>query len=79
MTLTEYLQLLNWTGRQLKPGKRGAIPKNASSILDRLNLSPELCLHPVEHFGNRRAANRISLWSQQHQLPAVLHRHQPSC
>jgi hypothetical protein len=39
LTLAEYLQLLDWTGRQLKPGKRGAIPKNAPPILDRLNLS----------------------------------------
>lgn len=35
MTLTDYLQLLAWTGRQLKPGKRGAIPKNGPSILNR--------------------------------------------
>ena len=60
MTLPEYLQLLDWTGRQLKPGKRGAIPKNALPILDRLNLSPEHWLHTVEHFGKRRAANRIT-------------------
>jgi hypothetical protein len=60
MTLAEYLQLLDWTGRQLKPGKRGAIPKNAPPILDRLNLSAELWLHAVEHFGKRRSANRIT-------------------
>lgn len=55
MTLAEYLQLLDWTGRQLKPGKRGAILKNAPPILDRLNLSPELWLHAVEHFGDRKS------------------------
>ena len=60
MTLIEYLQLLDWTGRQLKPGKRGAIPKNAPPILDRLNLSAEMWLHSVEHFGKRRAANRVT-------------------
>jgi REP element-mobilizing transposase RayT len=58
MTLTEYLQLLDWTGRQLKTGKRGTIPKNAPPILDRLNLSVELWLHAVEHFSKRRSANR---------------------
>ncbi|RLS39390.1 MAG: hypothetical protein DWH78_05045 [Planctomycetota bacterium] len=52
--------MLDWTGRQLKPGKRGVIPKNAPPILDRLNLSAELWLHAVEHFGKRRAANRIT-------------------
>ena len=60
MTLAQYLQLLDWTGRQLKPGKRGTIPKNAPPILDRLNLSAELWLHAVEHFGKRRAANRVT-------------------
>ena len=39
--------LLDWTGRQLKPGRREAIPKNAPPILDRLDLSPELWLHAV--------------------------------
>ena len=60
MSLAEYLQLLDWTGRQLKPGKRGAIPRNAPPILDRLNLSAELWLHAVEHFDQRRAANRVT-------------------
>ncbi len=60
MTLTEYLQLLDWTDRQFKPGKRGAIPKNAPPLLDRLDLSPELWLHAVKHFGKRRAANRVT-------------------
>jgi hypothetical protein len=44
----------------VKRGKRGAIPKNAPPILDRLNLSPELWLHAVEHFGKRSAANRVT-------------------
>ena len=60
MTLAEYLQLLDWTGRQLKPGKRGAIPKNAPPILDRLDLSVELWLHAVEQFGKRRTANLVT-------------------
>lgn len=60
MTLLEYLQLLDWTGRQLKPGKSGAILKNAPPMHIRLNLSPELWLHVVEHFGKRRTFNRIN-------------------
>ena len=60
MTLPEYLQLLDWTGRQLKRGKRGSIPKNAPPILDRLNLSPDVWLHAVEHFNKRRSANRVT-------------------
>jgi hypothetical protein len=33
MSLNEYLTLLDWTGRQLVPGKRGAIPTHLGSIL----------------------------------------------
>jgi hypothetical protein len=39
MSLPQYLELLDWTGKQLKPGKRGTIPKNAPPIPGRLNLS----------------------------------------
>jgi hypothetical protein len=60
MTLAEYLQLLDWTGCQLKPGKRGAIPRNAPPIPDRLNLAAELWLHAVDHFGKCRAVNRVT-------------------
>jgi hypothetical protein len=60
MTLTEYLQLLDWTGRQFKPNRRGAIPNHAPPTLDRLNQSAELWLHAVEHLGKRRSANRIT-------------------
>ena len=60
MSLPEYLQLLDWTGRQLKPGKRGSVAKTAPPILDRLNLSAELWLQVVEQFGKRRSANRVT-------------------
>lgn len=60
MSLPQYLQLLDWTGRQIQPNKRGSIPETAPPILDRLNLSPELWLHAVEQIGKRRASNRIT-------------------
>jgi REP element-mobilizing transposase RayT len=60
LSLPEYLRLLDWTGCQLRPGKRGLIPKSLIPILDRLNLSPDLWLHVVERFGKRRAANRVT-------------------
>jgi len=44
MSLPEYLELLDWTDRQIKPGKRGSMEARAPPILDRLNLSPELWL-----------------------------------
>ena len=54
------MELLDWSGRQLKPGKRGAIPKNAPPILDRLNLSVKLWLHAMEQFARRRSAKRTT-------------------
>ncbi len=32
----EYLELLDWTGRQVKEGKRGKIPPHLANILERL-------------------------------------------
>ncbi len=60
MSLSEYLHLLDWTGRQLQPGKKGSVPKHVPAILERLNLSAELWLNTVEQFGKRRSANRIT-------------------
>ena len=60
MSLPEYLQLLDWTGRQLKPGKRGSVAKSVPLILERFNLSAKLWLQVVEQFGKRRSANGIT-------------------
>jgi hypothetical protein len=40
LALDRYLELLDWTGRQLAAGKRGAIPANLAPILQRLDLFP---------------------------------------
>ncbi|MDA1054676.1 MAG: hypothetical protein O3C40_29965 [Planctomycetota bacterium] len=36
MSLSKYLELLHWTGRQLRSGKRGTIPSALAPILERL-------------------------------------------
>jgi hypothetical protein len=41
MTLQSYLELLDWTGRQLRAGTHGVIPQGLESILDRLQVSAE--------------------------------------
>ena len=38
MSLEKYLELLDWTGRQVREGKRGAIPASLAPILDRLGI-----------------------------------------
>jgi len=60
MTLADYLQLLDWTGRQIRSGKRGSVPKAAPPVLERLNLSPDLWLHAVEQFRKQRSANTVT-------------------
>jgi hypothetical protein len=51
--LDEYLQLLDWTGRQVRGGKRGAIPKTLSPILERLAIRQEALLESLEQFDER--------------------------
>ncbi len=41
MSFGEYLNLLDWTGRQLRADKRGAIPQELAPILDRLHIGGE--------------------------------------
>jgi REP element-mobilizing transposase RayT len=36
-----YIELVDWTGRELRPGKRGAIPKAAPTALHRLGIRPD--------------------------------------
>jgi hypothetical protein len=38
MTFTQYLELLEWTGRQLAKGKVGQIPAAQPSILQQLGI-----------------------------------------
>ena len=50
MTLVKYLELLDWTGRQLKAGKRGAIPEHLKPILERLGIESDSWCHLVGKF-----------------------------
>ena len=45
VTTSQYLMLVDWTGRTLHPGKRDAMPGHAPSIIKRLGLRPrQWCL-----------------------------------
>jgi REP element-mobilizing transposase RayT len=58
--LAEYLKLLDWTGRQVRRDKRGAIPSDLRPILDRIQLSEQTWVETVTSFGRwfHRAAGR---------------------
>ena len=60
MSLADYLRLLDWTGRQLRRDKRGAIPADVSGILECLQISEAGWIDFVHDFGRlfRRAAGR---------------------
>ena len=50
--LMEYLELVDWTGRVIKPGKRGAIIQGAPPILSRLEIDAQAW---VRHMRPRRS------------------------
>ena len=51
LSTEEYLALLDWTGRQLRSDKKGAIPPDMQPILDRLNVNSERWLDTVNGYG----------------------------
>lgn len=60
LTLDQYLQLVDWTGRQVRADKRGAIPAELSPILERLQVSTSCWVDLVVGFGRwfRRTVGR---------------------
>jgi hypothetical protein len=62
LSLLEYLQLIDWTGRQLRRGKRGSIAADAPPILQRLGIDGTNWLWGIESLGRlfRSAIGRAS-------------------
>jgi len=52
MTLDQFLTLLDWSGRQLRTDKRGAIPADLAPILQRLDVDVDFWLLNVDRFGH---------------------------
>ena len=57
-----YVMLLDWTGRELRRDKRGAIPDELAPILDRLGVDRSNWVETVRDFGRmfKQAAGRAS-------------------
>jgi REP element-mobilizing transposase RayT len=53
MSLEQYLQLLDWTGRQLRRDKRGVISRDLMPIMERLCCTAESWLDLVQNFRRR--------------------------
>ena len=52
MKLTDYLELVDATGRIIRDDKRGYIPENSKKILDRLGLDEDRWLSMTQNFEN---------------------------
>ncbi|WP_231612690.1 hypothetical protein, partial [Novipirellula galeiformis] len=52
MPLEDYLQLLDWTARQVAPGKRGKTPAGVPSVLKRLRLDASSWCELASDFGS---------------------------
>ena len=51
MTTAEYIDLVDRSGRMLRPGKRGAIDPELEPILLRIGANPDAWLDTVSRFG----------------------------
>ena len=51
LTEGEYIDLMDFTGRQVYPGKRGVIRESEPKALEKLALNPEHWAHHVQGFG----------------------------
>jgi REP element-mobilizing transposase RayT len=52
LSTAQYIELLDWTGRQLRPGKKGAIPQSAPAALRRLGIAPDRWTQHVRGVGS---------------------------
>jgi len=59
LTLTDYLELVDYTGRAIARGKKGTINDRLPPILERLNARPEGVLEFLSNPQQRRAPNVI--------------------
>ena len=51
LSLTRYLELLDWVGRQVRSDKRGSIPQSLAPILQRLGWNAQSLLESLVGFG----------------------------
>ncbi|MCF6324629.1 MAG: hypothetical protein L3J89_09950 [Gammaproteobacteria bacterium] len=51
--LTDYLKLVDWSGRIIRAGKRGSLDRQCSPILERLNIEPDHWDYLINHFESR--------------------------
>ena len=50
--LIDYIELVEWTGKQVRADKRGAIPKQAPSVLSHLHINEKRWTTQVKGIGS---------------------------
>ena len=50
--MDQYIELVEWTGRQLRKDRRGAIPQDLRPILERLEIQVDEWLDTISTFGS---------------------------
>jgi len=63
LTEGEYIDLVDYTGRQVYPGKRGVIKESEPKALDKLGLNSEHWAQRIQTFGFE-----LAFWRQRRQL-----------
>ncbi len=74
MKFTDYQVLIDWTGRQLRADKRGAIPAHVAPILERLHVGGESWLKMMVKFHRlfkSRAESRLQAMQQEREACAT--------
>ena len=67
----EYLELVDWSGRQVRRGKRGKVPADLLPIVDRLGYSARQWQREMRHYGRwyaRAVGNLASIENYCHHL-----------
>lgn len=61
ISVDRYLEILDWTGRRIKDGKKGRIPRNLAPILERLEVDHDEWVGSCLNFGSLfyRAAGKV--------------------
>jgi hypothetical protein len=63
MSVADYLELLDWTARQIRADKRGATPATTSRIFERLGIDAEVWCGTDRLVNNGRPAHACGNWN----------------
>ena len=71
LALEQYMELVDWTGRQIRGDKRGAIPADLAPILQRLRINRSLwvdTLNTFDDWAHRVIGNATDMARKAHEL-----------